>query len=143
MTAAGGGGTASATSDGAFADTPILAGDIDGNGVPEIITLEHWAPSYLPGGATTTVIALLRYELAGDELVQVQRFEVTVPIAEPFVRFIALGDVDGDGFADFVLVSPETYPGGGIACVPGGARIRVLSSPRATASGRRSSAVFE
>ena len=77
VTATGGGGTASATSDGAFADTPILAGDIDGNGVPEIITLEHWAPSYLPGGATTTVIALLRYELAGNQLVQVQRFEVS------------------------------------------------------------------
>jgi DUF917 family protein len=56
VTAAGGGGTASATTDSAFADTPILAGDIDGNGFPEIITLEQWAPSYLPGGATTIVI---------------------------------------------------------------------------------------
>ena len=97
--------------------TPVCAGDIDGNGIPEIITLEKWAPSYLPGGATTTVIALLRYELAGDQLAQVQRFEVTVPIAEPFVRFIALGDVDDDGFADVGILRrlargfSSIYPG--------------------------------
>ena len=41
------------------------------------------------------------------------------------------GDLDGDGFDDFVLVSPDTYPGGGIACVPGGARIRVLNGSAA------------
>ena len=38
------------------------------------------------------------------------------------------GDLDGDGFDDFVLVSRESHPGSS-ACQSGGPRVRVLYGP--------------
>jgi FG-GAP-like repeat/FG-GAP repeat len=89
--------SASNATDGAFADRAVLAGDIDGDGLVEIATAAR-APQY--NGGNPDALPILRLGLNADgDLVELQQHTVL-----GLDGLVALGDVDGDGYADVGVV---------------------------------------
>ncbi|RMH04190.1 MAG: hypothetical protein D6702_03660, partial [Planctomycetota bacterium] len=81
-------------------------GDVDGDGVPDLLVGARGAS---PGGVVSAGSVLLHSGADGSLL---QRFDGATPGAWLGVAVAAAGDVDGDGTPDLLLGSPQAGPGG-------------------------------
>ncbi|MBL9002610.1 MAG: VCBS repeat-containing protein [Myxococcales bacterium] len=114
----------------AFSRSMIFASDTDGDGYPEIATVEQnvVAPNPL-------VVLRFAYDPVTRKLVERQRLEVAIPTYQGFVSLTPLGDVDGDGFADVGVVRslPPVVgpsPGSGTLWLQTGVELEILYGAR-------------
>lgn len=114
----------------AFSRSMILASDTDGDGFPEIATIEQHVVAPKP-----IVVLRFGYDPRLRQLVERQRLEVAIPTGQQFVSLTPLGDVDQDGFADVGMVRslpPVAGPssGSGTVWLQTGVELEVLYGSR-------------
>jgi len=93
--------------------TPVVVGDLDGDGIADAVVTSAAAIYVDPGQLLQLVTRA--YVLYGGSAVHGAIDVATLPslteLGEPFLTIAAVGDVDGDGLADFVVTSRQLPPG--------------------------------